>query len=135
MNKIFVSFTIKGDNLNVYELSKNVPVHSDVFLKGESVSNKFNSKTKLQKTNRWVYSIESQEKEGLNDVLKRINKDLSPWIDNISKYTKKHPSLLDVVIYSNASEPISKFNVTLSKSSIKIINKLNARFSLTIFDW
>ena len=132
MAKIFVHFTIKGDNLDVDKLAADVPVKSKLFHKDEVVECKFN-KTFLQKTNRFVYSIESQNGEKVNGVLKRMKKDFGAYIKRVFEYTSKHQSILDIVIYED--KQITVFNTKLSKESIAFINKLNTRVSISIFDW
>ena len=136
MNHLFLYFTIKGEDLDTTEISKKISVNATVFVKGERVLNKFikNGDNKFQKTNRWVYSLESIKNSNINTLIKRMYKELSPYIKQINQYTTKYASLLDIVIYTNVEKPASKFNITLSKSSINIINALNTRFSLTIWD-
>ena len=136
MNNIFLHFTIKGDDLDTKELSKSIPINAEVFVKGERIVNKFirNCDHKLQKTNRWVYSIESMKNPNINVLIKTMHKDLSPYVKLINQYTNRYASLLDIVVYTNSEKPFSKFNVTLSKTSIKIIHSLNTRYSLTVWD-
>ena len=135
MDKIFIRFFIKGDDLDVYKMSKDIAVNADLFEKGAIIKNKFCVQTKPQKTNRWVYSAESEKNENINSLLKRMYKALYPWIGAINEYTKRYYSLLDIVVYSNSEKPITKYNLALSKDSIRIIAKLNTKFSLTIYDW
>ena len=134
MTKIFVHFTIKGDDLDVDRLAADVPVKSKLFHKDEVVECKFN-KTFFQKTNRFVYSTESQNGEKVNAVLKRMKKDFGAYIKRVSEYTSKHQSILDIVVYEDKDKPITVFNTKLSKESIAFINKLNTRVSISIFDW
>ena len=136
MEKIFIRFTIKGDDLDLHEISESISVQADLYVKGNDVPRKFESqKPMIQKTNRWVYSIESKNNENLNRILKRLIKNLNPWLNEINRYTKKYQSLLDIVIYTNTEEPLSRYNIKLSKTSLKNICKLNTPFSLTVFDW
>ena len=134
MTKIFLHFTIKGDGLDVIQVAKDLPPKADVFSKGEIFKYKFNREF-IQKTNRFVYSIESEKDEGINSVFRRMEKDFRPYIKNVSKYTSKYNSVLDIVIYEDKEEPITVFHTTLSKKSLSFINKLNTRLSISIFDW
>ena len=137
-SKIFIRFTIKGDDLNLSEICADIPVPADVFVKGETILPKLRLKKyepKPQKTNRWVYSIESEKSENINALLKRMYMDLKASLPYIEQYTKMHSSLLDIVVYVNSPEPMYKYNVNLSKNSLKIIDKLNSKMSFTVFDW
>ena len=134
MCKIFVRFTIQGDELDVSGMHKDIPIQADVFIKGAPVITKFNNGNKIQKTNRWVYSIESQG-NGVNSILQKMRKELHLYREQLAQYTKKHLSLLDIVIYANSEKPLTKFNVSLSKTNIKFVSELNTRVSLTVFDW
>ena len=120
MYKIFIRFTIQGDTLDIHEILDDIPIKADVFIKGEPVITKFNNGNKTQKTNRWVYSIESQG-DGVNSVMQRMRKELCSHKDKIRDYTKKHFSLLDIVIYENSDKPLTKFNISLSKTNLKFI--------------
>ena len=135
MSQIFVRFTIKGDNLNINEITNDITIDAMIFVKGESVINKFSKNNKVQKTNRWVYSIESQAGDDVNSVLTRMKKDFRLVKHKIIKYTQSYSSLLDIVIYSNADKPLTKFNVSISKTNLKFIGELNTKMSLTVFDW
>ncbi len=137
-SKIFIRFTITGDNLDLAAICADITVPADVFVKGDTVLPKLKLKDyrpKPQKTNRWVYSIESEKSENINALLKRMYMDLKTDLMYIEKYTKRYSSLLDIVVYVNSSVPMYKYNVNLSKSSLKIIDKLNSKMSLTVFDW
>lgn len=138
MEKIFLRLTIKGNSLNLSQISKDISLPAEIFEKGTEVRYNFKlttAKPRFQATNRWVYSIESQEKEDLNRILGRMYKDISPCLDKLNEYIKKHRSILDIVVYTNKPESISCYNVTLSKTSLKIISRLDIEFSLAIFDW
>ncbi len=134
MYKIFVRFTIQGDELDVSGMLNDIPIQADVFIKGAPVITRFNNGNKTQKTNRWVYSIESQG-DGVNSVLQRMRKELHSYKDKLAQYTKKHASLLDIVIYENSDKPLTKFNLSLSKTNLKFVVELNTKVSLTVFDW
>ena len=135
MNKIFLRFTIKGDDLNVFDMLNDISVKADVYEKGRIYSNAFGGKSSPQSTNRWVYSLESRQNESLNCMLKRMYKDLRPSLERLVTYTKKYYSLLDIVIYVDDCEQKSMFNVNFSKEGLKIISKLNSKTSLTFVDF
>ena len=135
MSKIFLRFTIKGDTLNLDELSQSIPIDADVYNKGDVISTGLGILLKPQKTNRWVYSREFSKSETLNSALKSMKTDFMPHLKKLANYTKSYPSLLDIVIYSNETAPMYKFNASLSKSNLKFINMLNTKLSITFYDW
>jgi len=138
MEKIFLRLTIKGDNLNLQQIVKDIPLAADTYVKGSIAPlhiplKKY--KPKAQKTNRWVYSTESQQNENLNAMITRISKELSPWIDKIKEYTKSYSSILDIIAYANSEKPMSKYSLKLSRKSLSIVNSLGARLCFTVWDW
>ena len=136
--RVFLRFTISGDDLNLEQIRNDITVESKIFVKGSLVEYNFprkNYKPKYQKTNRWVFSLESSGSKSLNDVIKRMYGCLKNSMADIARYSAKYHSLLDIVVYVNSEKPISKYNTVLSKSSLKIISKLNTKLSLTVFDW
>ena len=133
MNKIFTHFTIKGDELDIVQLIKDVPIDADVYKKDELYPHKFNKTPRPQTTNRWVYSLESKLSEGINDVISKLFKNVSPFLTKLNFYTKKFYSNIDIVIYLDDASP--KVNLNLSKKSITILHKLNSKISITFFDF
>jgi len=135
MNKIFIRFTIKSDKLNLLEIRNNIRLEENVsvYQKGEIYELKYNVKAQPQKTNRWVYSIESVAKEKLNALLKRMFKDLKPHINDIRSYTKKYYSIIEIIIYEEEQKSI--FNTNLSKENLKLLNLINTRLSITFIDF
>ena len=133
MDKIFLRFTVKGDNLNVYDIARDVPVPADLYEKGMVYPNKITKFLKPQKTNRWVVSLESNPSEKINSVICRLFEELHPFEKRLSEYTKKHYSILDIVIYADGI--ITKYNVSLTKKSTEIIKRLNSKLSITVIDF
>ena len=133
MKKIFVRFTIKGDELDINQLSQDVCVNADTYVKGWIYPHKFNGNPKPQKTNRWVYSLESESTENVNDILSRLFVNLSPFLEKINVYTKKFYAVTDIVVY--ADETSSTVNLNLSKKSIAILHGLNSKISFSVIDF
>jgi len=59
--------------------------------------------------------------------------DIRPYLKAVQVYSRKFNSILEIVIYMD--ENTSRFNVKLSKQSIKILDMLNVKFSLTFVDF
>ena len=133
MRKTFLRLTIQGDLLEPYKLSREIPLKADLYKKDEIYKTKYSIPVKPQKTNRWVYSIESNSAESLNCILNKLYVDLSPYLDKLNSYSSKYNVLLDVTIYEDGNK--SRFNANLTKKSIDIIDAINAKFSLTFVDF
>ena len=134
MKKYFVHLSITGDNLILEQIKKDVPLNASVYEKGKVYFGKYDKKHyHPQKTNRWVYSWESNGNENLNVLIKRMYAEIRPHIKFLQSYFRKFNTLLDIVIY--VDENTSRFNLKLSKQSIKILNMLNVKFSLTFVDF
>ena len=134
MKKYFVCLSIKGDNLMLEKIAKDVPLKAELYEKGKVYLGKYNKKHyHPQKTNRWVYSWESNDNENLNSIIKRIYEDIKPYIKSLQFYSRKFNTVLDVVIY--VDDNTSRFNEKLSKESIKILDVLNVKLSLTFVDF
>ena len=135
MSKIFLRFTVKGDTLNLDELSQSIPIGADVYNQGDVISTGLGILLKPQKTNRWVFSREFPYGDTLNSALTIMKKEFTPHLKQLANYTKTYSSLLDIVIYSEETTPMHKFNASLSKSNLKFISVLNTKLSITIYDW
>ena len=133
MNTIYFYYTIKGDDLSLVDISNDIPVSANLYEKGRVYFNNEIQKkyAKPQKTNRWSYFLISEKGENINDLLKKAEKDLSPFWKMITSYTSRYHTLLDIVVY----EESGKFNLRLTKKSMDIIDKMNAKLSISFFDW
>lgn len=87
-NHIFIYFTIKGDNLDLDNIQKLIPLNAEIFEKGKKYSRKIGGLLSPQKTNRWVYSREFTNSNNLNACLNEIIKELKPFFKKIKLFTK-----------------------------------------------
>ena len=132
-NHIFIYFTIKGDNLDLDNIQKLIPLNAEIFEKGKKYSRKIGGLLSPQKTNRWVYSREFANSNNLNACLNEIIKELKPFFKKIKLFTKKYNSIFEIVIYVNKKTSI--FNTKLSKKSVKNLCELNTKIDITFIDF
>ena len=134
MKKYFIHCSIKGEKLVLDQIKKDIPLKADLYEKGKVYVGKYNKKHyHPQKTNRWICSWESNNKENINALIKRMYEDIRPYLKAVQVYSRKFNSILEIVIYMD--ENTSRFNVKLSKQSIKILDVLNVKLSLTFVDF
>ena len=136
MKKIFIRYTILGDQLNPNEIAKEIPLEAQIFQKNEIVPFKhpLSIQPKPQKTNRWTYRWESTQKETVNQLIARMYKHLSPHLASIQKYAQKHRALIDITIFEELPGAKWSVNISLSKKSIQIINLLMASLHIDYID-
>ncbi len=132
-NNIFIHFTIKGDNLDLKDIQKLIPISTCIFKKNETYEQKIIKDVKPQSTNRWVYSKEFINTDNLNCCVNQIANEMNPYLKEIKFFTKRYNSLFEIVIY--VSKETSIFNTCLSKKSMKFLSEINAKVNLTFIDF
>ena len=129
----FFYLTIKGIGLYVNILKEAADLPCDIYVKGEKTTFDFSNREFIQKDDRWVYTAIAQDEIPINkfltDQLEIINKKMPV----LGKYIKDYHALIELVIY--VEEVTNTFNILFNKKIIKLLSKINAKFSLTFIDW
>lgn len=126
-------FTISGDNLDIDELKKDVNLPCNTYIKGEKTTFEYSKEEVHQRTNRWVYKTDSYEDIPIDIFLLEQLEVIINHIKILRKYIDKNEALIEFTIY--VEEETNTFNILFNKKIIKLLSKINAKFSLTFIDW
>ena len=100
MNKIFLRFTIKGDDLSVFDMLNDISVKADVYEKGRIYSNAFGGKSSPQSTNRWVYSNEVVDYSKPETFLTKNLLTLKKYLPILRTIIPNYECRIDLILYS-----------------------------------
>jgi len=129
----FFDLTIKGVGLNVDELRKTVGLPCDIYVKGEKTAFEFTNREHMQKTDRWVYTAIAQDEIPINKFLTKQLEIIDKKMSVMRKYIEDYYAVMELVIY--VEEKTNTFNILLSKKVIRLLNRINVKFSVTFIDW
>ena len=135
MHKTFARLTLKSNLMDPEEIKRELPILAEIYKAGDIIETKYSSSIKTQKSNRWVYSLESFENENINSVIKRIYRDVAPYKAKFIEYTHKFHAMLDIVVYYDLEKITISHNTSLTKTSLNILSELNVKLNISIFDW
>lgn len=130
----FFHITVESDDLDVNKMQSIVgDQFGRYFIKGNPIYDKYTGKIteKTQKSNRWVYSYETQSNNiniGLQTFLKNLlsNEKLLP-------YLAKYGAVVEIVVYY--SDAKSNHQITISKENIALLLKANAKLKFITIDF
>lgn len=130
----FFHITVESDDLDVNKMQSIVgDQFGRYFIKGNPIYDKYTGKIteKTQKSNRWVYSYETQSNNiniGLQTFLKNLlsNEKLLPYLE-------KYGAVVEIVVYY--SDAKSNHQITISKENIALLLKANAKLKFITIDF
>ncbi len=120
----FFRFTISGDNYDPEETRRRVDMEAIVYKKGEVTETRYGSV--VQKTNRWVYSVERTDEEAIGDFLTRNLKTVVNRLDELKSFILDNNAKIELILYAG-----NKTDLFLSKEQIKLLNALDVEFCVS----
>lgn len=120
----FFRFTISGDNYDPEETRRCVDMEAIVYKKGEVTETRYGAV--VQKTNRWVYSVERTDEEAIGDFLTRYLKTVVNRLDELKSFILDNNAKIELILYAG-----DKTDLFLSKEQIKLLNALDVEFCVS----
>ena len=128
----FLYLVIKGKNLNLENICMQTNLNIKVYRKDDKIESRFLKKDAYQKEDRVVYAKEAQDnystRKFLNDFLDILSS--QHWLMDLTKHNNGY---VELVIYENSEK--TKFSFTLSRKNMRVLSKLNLKFSITFVDF
>lgn len=95
-----------------------------VYKKGEVTETRYGAV--VQKTNRWVYSVERTDEEAIGDFLTRYLKTVVNRLDELKSFILDNNAKIELILYAG-----DKTDLFLSKEQIKLLNALDVEFCVS----
>lgn len=123
----FFRFTIEGDDLNPEEVNVNLPCL--IYHKGDTVIKTYATATEykiFQKTNRWLFTRETNESVDENMFLLNNLKTIENYLKELKTYIEKYHVKIEFVVYAGDDT-----DICLSKQHLELLHKIGVPFCLS----